>query len=355
MYTLACSILNDHPEACMGLGIKDSCVTNAPCCGCLTPCEHMQDISAAARFPVRDMHIRAALEAAIQDGDLALELYRRVAVDDAAPKRSKGDERSYAKQFVKELYELMSAKPGGSAYDSFPWLEGAYVMLAANIDWLHVINLGIIRRALILTAWHYEKNRQLCTKTRGGGCAELNARLAGRGGAHDGERRHVPDGLFYRKLKQTGREKVKLKAGLQGGQIGEIACHMIYVTRDADLIARFWVALCEWRDALYAHTHSFDSVLNLRRRALAYPLPCPCAPPNAAPCARRPKVRSSRALPSCPGSQVVRFVRCVAAIRHGRARHGEGDEDWKVARSPCARPRGDLRGRPLRCRGHWKE
>ena len=77
MYTLACSILNDHPEACMGLGIKDSCVTNAPCCGCLTPCEHMQDISAAVRFPVRDMHIRAALEAAMQDGDVAVDLYRR--------------------------------------------------------------------------------------------------------------------------------------------------------------------------------------------------------------------------------------------------------------------------------------
>ena len=63
VYTLACQILNDHPEACMGLGVKDSCVTNAPCCGCLTPCTHLQDIPAATRYPVRDKHFRDALEA----------------------------------------------------------------------------------------------------------------------------------------------------------------------------------------------------------------------------------------------------------------------------------------------------
>jgi hypothetical protein len=281
VYTLACQILNDHPEACMGLGVKDSCVTNSPCCGCLTPCTHLQDIPAATRYPVRDKQFRDALEAAIGNDNLAVLMYRQLSAvhgedggeDGAKRPKLNTSELSYAKHFVKELYELMSVKRGGSAYDGFPWLEGGYVMLAANTDWLHVIDLGIIRRALILTAWYYEQNRGFCTVTRAGGCAELNARLAGRGGAHDGERHHVPEGLFYIKNKSGGGSKVKLKAGMQGGQIGAVASHILYATRDVRPISDFWVALCEWRDSQCANTHSFDSVLDTRKKALAYGCP----------------------------------------------------------------------------------
>ena len=277
VYTLACQILNDHPEKCKGLRVKDSCLTNAPCCGCLTPSTLLQDILAAARYPVRDMHFRAAVEAAHGDAVLAVAMYRQLsdALGEDGAKRPKHgpSETSYAKKFVRELYDLMSVKHGGSAYDGFPWLEGGYVMLAANTDWLHVIDLGIIRRALILTAWYYEQNRGFCTVTRAGGCAELNARLAGRGGAHDGERHHVPEGLFYIKNKSGGGSKVKLKAGMQGGQIGAVASHILYATRDVRPISDFWVALCEWRDSQCANTHSFDSVLDTRKKALAYGCP----------------------------------------------------------------------------------
>ena len=78
VYTLACQILNDHPEKCKGLRVKDSCLTNAPCCGCLTPSTLLQDILAAARYPVRDMHFRAAVEAAHGDAVLAVAMYRQL-------------------------------------------------------------------------------------------------------------------------------------------------------------------------------------------------------------------------------------------------------------------------------------
>jgi hypothetical protein len=47
----------------------------------------------------------------------------------------------------------------------------------------------------------------------------------------------------------------------------------MYATRDVRPISDFWVALCEWRDSQCANTHSFDSVLDTRKKALAYGCP----------------------------------------------------------------------------------
>jgi hypothetical protein len=251
----------------MGLKHRGACTTHTPCCGCLTPCHHMHDIAAAARFPVRNRTLRSTLEAATRDSTEAVRLYvKQHGLDAACIIEPNPDLVTRAKAFANQLWDATSDHYGGSSYDVFPWTVGAYVAVGANPDILHVVDIGIGKRGLTQSAWYYDQNRSLCFK-RTDGCTELNRRLKEHA-PHDGELHHVHGGLFTSKTKD-GSKKVKLKAGLMGCEVAAVVPHMIYATRDVRPLSDFWRRFCVWRDSLKAGVHSFASVVAMYRSALA--------------------------------------------------------------------------------------